>query len=145
MATLFASLRSLVSKVETIPLDIGEPFTPPAPALWAIHAGKSKTTGDKVTIFSLELATASADQIAAARNAIRRLRLIRHPCVVRFIETHETSTHLYLVTEPLTPLWTYLEGPNKNDMAISWGVHQVAVRASSFRAATWCFSAHGLA
>ena len=47
----------------------------------------------------------------------------------------QTEKVIYIATEPVTPLETHLknnEGDTKNELAISWGLHQTAVRHISF-------------
>lgn len=39
-----------------------------------------------------------------ARNALKKLRTIRHPDVIKYVDSVETDTHVYIATEPVRPL-----------------------------------------
>lgn len=94
-------------------------------------------------------------ELDAAKNAIRRLKMLRHPYVLRFIEGGETDDAILFVTEPAIPLSAWLEankpgddgspgpaGTKKADFdsACVWGVYTL-VTALNFLAS--CDLLHG--
>jgi SCY1-like protein 1 len=66
-----------------------------------------------------------------ARNALRKLRSLRHPDVLRFIDGHETDTAIYIITEAVTPLTARIgtEGqqPGQGEEWKVWGLSRIVV------------------
>ena len=63
-----------------------------------------------------------------AKNCLKRIRTLRHPNIVTYVEGLESEKFVYIATEYVTPLSTYLdkiEDIEESSMAISWGLHQV--------------------
>ena len=63
-----------------------------------------------------------------AKNAIKRLRTIRYPNILKFLDTTEHQGTLYLVVEPVEPLsntltlWAQGKGRDASSSAwIAWG------------------------
>ena len=68
-----------------------------------------------------------------AKNALRKLRTIRHPDILKFIDVVETETTIYIVTERVQPLGMVLsiwEGKSAayREEWLIWGLHRIAVR-----------------
>ncbi|ELT98079.1 hypothetical protein CAPTEDRAFT_223847 [Capitella teleta] len=86
-------------------------------SLWSLHEGKHKTTG----------ALVSAD---VAKTSFKKIKTLRHPNILPYIDGLESDKVLYLATEPVQPLETYLknnkDNSQQNELAISWGLHQMA-------------------
>lgn len=58
---------------------------------------------------------------------------MRHPNILTYVDAVESDKFIYLATEPVTPLLTYLENITDNEeteMAVSWGLHQVVAGLS---------------
>jgi len=105
-------------------------------SVWTLHKGKNRTTQEAVSIFSCDAKDgASATQLDVARAAVKRLKTLRHPSVLTFVQSVETDKVVLLATEPVSPLAEHLEqlvdrGP-KRDNYLAWGIFQVC-RALSF-------------
>jgi SCY1-like protein 1 len=97
-------------------------------SLWSMHRGTRKEDGMQVSIFTFEVAK-SRDKAVFAKNAIRRFKTIRHPSIVHYIDSIESDSMLYLITEPVSPLTLSLKDPDANLMA--WGLYKVTVRSQS--------------
>ncbi|XP_053133421.1 N-terminal kinase-like protein isoform X2 [Hemicordylus capensis] len=101
---------------------------------WQLHRGRRKATGEPVSLFTCE-AKAPAEEQALAKAAFKHLKTLRHPNILCYIDGLETEKCLHVVTEPVVPLWTYLEsrsnGRGLSEPEISWGLHQI-VKALSF-------------
>lgn len=71
--------------------------------------------------------------LALAKNSLRKLRTVRHPDVLKFIDVVETETTIYVVTERIQPLgvalaaWEGRAAGSKEEWLI-WGLHRIAVR-----------------
>ncbi|XP_048733634.2 N-terminal kinase-like protein isoform X2 [Ostrea edulis] len=109
--------------------DIGEKITGlENKSIWTLHYGKKKGTGEPVTIFAFDVKTSSESQVQVAKGAFKRIKTLRHPNIVCFLDGVETDKVIYFATEAVVPLENYLNDSNENRnlMAISWGIHQVA-------------------
>ncbi|XP_074132628.1 N-terminal kinase-like protein isoform X4 [Sminthopsis crassicaudata] len=106
-----------------------------APGLWALHRGKKKATGNAVSVFVYEAKPGDEEQTLVAKAAFKRLKTLRHPNILAYLDGLETDKCLHVVTEPVTPLGTYLklkaETGGLSELEISWGLHQI-VKALSF-------------
>ena len=62
---------------------------------------------------------------------MKRLKTLRHPSVLTFVQSVETEKVVLLATEPVSPLAEHLEqlvdrGP-KRDNYLAWGIFQVGI------------------
>ncbi|KAL1501027.1 hypothetical protein ABEB36_006432 [Hypothenemus hampei] len=84
-------------------------------SVWTLHKGKRK----------LEI----------AKSAVKRLKTLRHPSILTYIDSLETEKVLYLVTEYAEPVDCHLQGvpleEAQKDLYVAWGVFQIT-RALSF-------------
>ncbi|XP_074991333.1 N-terminal kinase-like protein isoform X9 [Calonectris borealis] len=134
--------------VRDFPFELGPPDTDPdldpdpdpapaadaAPApLWRLLRGRRKADGAPVSVFAHSLGTGDAAATPLARAALRRLRSLRHPSVLGYLDSLETEQCLYLVTEAVTPLRRHLRlRPPTGDLGeqeVAWGLHQLLLPA----------------
>jgi len=104
--------------------------------VWTLFKGKHKTTGEEVSVFSCDTKTgASTTQLELAKGAIKRLKTLKHPSVLTYIDSVETDQLVLLATEPVEPLILHLDTVTgtgaKRDYYLAWGVFQIC-RALSF-------------
>ncbi|KAK3778636.1 hypothetical protein RRG08_016613 [Elysia crispata] len=103
-------------------------------SIWILHRGKKKSSGDPVSIFEFDIKNASETQIQTAKSSLKRIKTLRHPNILTFLDGIETDKVIYFATEPVVPLETYLQendSDGHNKIAISWGLHQI-VKGLSF-------------
>ncbi|XP_056383050.1 N-terminal kinase-like protein [Hyla sarda] len=105
------------------------------PGGWGIQKGKKKTGGDPVSVFTYEIHPGTEEQTQAAKSALKRIKTLRHPNILAYVDGLETDKCLYIVTEPVTTLGTYIKSRTDtggiSELEISWGLHQI-VKALSF-------------
>ncbi|EKX44850.1 hypothetical protein GUITHDRAFT_163464 [Guillardia theta CCMP2712] len=103
--------------------------------LWKIHEGKLKENGAQVSVFSWEMTANSSDsELAAAKNALRRIKTCRHPHVLQYIDGHDpgdsakAGSKVLIVTEhvKLLDTSTFQEHASQNKEGIVWGLYGVA-------------------
>ncbi|XP_061581572.1 N-terminal kinase-like protein [Cololabis saira] len=103
--------------------------------IWTLHRGKRKTTGEPVSVFVYEMAQGTDQQTQLAKAAFKRMKTLRHPNILAYVDGLETDKSLYLVTEQVTPLAVHLkaqaERGGAGELEGSWGLHQI-VKALSF-------------
>lgn len=97
--------------------------------------GRGQADGVKVSVFVFDVQKqpALAD---VARNTLKRLKTLRHPSLVTYLDGLELPTTFYMVTERVTPLRDALPDIKTNEHHLSWGLCQVLVRPSPSPTAT---------
>lgn len=103
--------------------------------LWTLHKGKKKGSGEDVSVFIFDVKGCTDVQLEVARAAVKRLKTLRHPSILTYIDSTETDKALYLATEYVEPLQVHLavcgyDGQQK-ELYLSWGIFQI-MRALSF-------------
>lgn len=103
--------------------------------IWSLHRGKRKTNGEPVSVFVYEVAQGTELQTQLAKAAFKRMKTLRHPNILAYVDGLETEKSLYLVTEQVMPLAVHLkaqaEKGGSGELEVSWGLHQI-VKALSF-------------
>merc|ERR1712130_510747 len=103
-------------------------------SIWRIHEGKlKKAPHTKATIFVYDVKAGSDVSTEVAKNSLKRIKTLRHPNIVTYIDSVESEKFIYIATEPVTPLLTYLENitdSEETDMAVAWGLHQIVAGLS---------------
>ncbi|XP_076877482.1 N-terminal kinase-like protein [Brachyhypopomus gauderio] len=103
--------------------------------IWTLHRGKRKTTGEPVSVFLYEVSQGTEEQTQLAKAAFKRMKTLRHPNILSYVDGLETEKSLYLVTEPVTPLAAHLKAQAEKgvsgELEVSWGLHQI-VKALCF-------------
>ncbi|XP_061644636.1 N-terminal kinase-like protein [Phyllopteryx taeniolatus] len=98
--------------------------------IWSLHRGKRKSNAEPVSVFVHEVAQGLEQQTQLAKAAFKRMKTLRHPNILAYVDGLETEKSLYLVTEHVTPLAIHLKG-GPSELEVSWGLHQI-VKALSF-------------
>ncbi|KAB2575153.1 hypothetical protein BFW01_g8264 [Lasiodiplodia theobromae] len=94
-------------------------------SIWTLHNGTKREDGSKCSIFSFDVAS-NKSRLPLAKNALRKLRTIRHPGVIKVLDTVETETYIYIATERLVPLSWHTRRKALAEETIKWGLHNVA-------------------
>lgn len=104
-------------------------------SVWSLHKGKRKGSNEEVTVFVFDIKNGSEIQMEIAKAAIKRLKTLRHPSILMYIDSLESDKMLYLVTEYVEPLSQHLENliidGQQRDLYVAWGIFQIT-RALSF-------------
>ncbi|EAT87684.2 hypothetical protein SNOG_05293 [Parastagonospora nodorum SN15] len=94
-------------------------------SIWTLHNGTKREDGSKCSIFAFDI-TANRNRLPLARNALRKLRTLRHPGVVKVLDTVETETYIYIATERLSPLSWHVKRKSLTEETTKWGLHNIA-------------------
>ncbi|QDS76353.1 hypothetical protein FKW77_003079 [Venturia effusa] len=94
-------------------------------SIWTLHNGTKREDGSKCSIFSFDIA-ANKSRLPLARNALRKLRTLRHPGVIKVLDTVETETYIYIATERLVPLTWHVKRRSLAPETIKWGLNSIA-------------------
>ena len=91
--------------------------------LWVLHSGAKRQTKEEVTVFVCDLKIKSPSQIALAKNTIHKLKTLKHPGILRYIDSSETTEYLFLVTEQVLPISIAL---TESSAVVCYGLYTIA-------------------
>ncbi|RVE55334.1 hypothetical protein evm_000232 [Chilo suppressalis] len=118
------------------PFEVGDPVRGLEDrSVWSLHKGKKRGTQDEVSIFLFDVQKNSETLFDIAKAALKKLKTMRHPSLLHYLDSCETEKCLYVATEYVEPLVTHiedmkLEGQQK-ELFLAWGIFQIT-RALSF-------------
>ena len=111
-AKLAGNLTALAGFGSSFPYTLEEAY-PCAWGQWTHYKGVATADGSRVSIFKIQADDPQDRKLVAARNGVKRLKLVRHPNVLQFKDSHEVTergaTVIYLITQPVQPLKAVLE------------------------------------
>ena len=113
-----------------VPVTSGEEFgaSLSGRTVFKLFHGTSKTTNDEVTVFKFEAsASTTPDQQSVAKAEFKRMRVLRHPNVVKYVDGVDNDTTVIIVTEPVTPLLDHVQDKTLSSQGICWGLYQIVV------------------
>ncbi|PIL34056.1 hypothetical protein GSI_03765 [Ganoderma sinense ZZ0214-1] len=101
--------------------------------IWSLYDGTKKDDGSPVSVFEFEANTpAKKNLLPLGKNALRKLRTIRHPDVLKLMEVVETDTTIHIMTERVRPLGPAItewqsKSAQEREAWLVWGLHRVSV------------------
>lgn len=100
-------------------------------SIWSLHKAKRKATNEEVSVFVYDIKNGSDIKLEIAKSAMKRLKTLRHPSILQYLDSAETDKMLYVATEYVQPLGVYLDTLDKestqNDLYLAWGIFQITV------------------
>ncbi|KAF8590947.1 ARM repeat-containing protein [Ramaria rubella] len=140
-----AAASSLLQKSGiTLPFSLGEKVISfEGKSIWTLYDGVKRDDSSSVSVFVFDAGQPNKrSQLPLAKNALRKLRTIRHPDVLKFIDVIETDTTIQLVTERVQPLGTAIRNsPQAKEDWLVWGLHRIATALAFVNDS--CASTHG--
>lgn len=94
-------------------------------SIWTLNNSTKRDDGSKCSVFSFDI-SANKSRLPIARNALRKLRTLRHPGVIKVLDTVETETYIYIATERVTPLSWHIKRKSLSTETIKWGLYSIA-------------------
>lgn len=94
-------------------------------SVFTLYNGTRRDDGSNCSIFSFDI-TSTKGRLPLARNALKKLRTIRHPGVIKVFDTVETETYIYIATERVVPLRWHVKRKSLAPETIKWGLHSIA-------------------
>lgn len=118
--------------------DIGEPIPGlEDKSIWKLHKARRKSSGELFSVFVLDCrnGVGSEAQMELAKASVKRLKTVRHPNILTYVDSLQGDKVIYLVTEYVEPLETRITSSSfsnrKGLLSSAWGIYQLA-RALSF-------------
>ncbi|KAJ5297876.1 hypothetical protein N7508_008125 [Penicillium antarcticum] len=124
MDFLKSAVASAIAKGTGQPFSLGDRVDI-GDSVWALHNGTKRDDGSSCSVFSFDI-NANKSRLPLAKNAARKFRTLRHPGVIKVLDTIETETNLYIVTERVVPLSWPVKRRSLNEETAKWGLYTVA-------------------
>ncbi|EED24003.1 protein kinase family protein [Talaromyces stipitatus ATCC 10500] len=124
MDFLKSAVASAMAKGSSLPFSLGDRVDIDS-SLWTLHNATKRDDGSNCTVFTFDI-NANKSRLSLAKNAMRKFRTLRHPGVLRVIDTIETESHIYIVTERVMPLSWIVKRKSINEETAKWGLYTVA-------------------
>ncbi|KAF8250647.1 ARM repeat-containing protein [Wilcoxina mikolae CBS 423.85] len=130
MEFLKSTLTSALSKGPPFPYTFLDRVSLPgddSSSIFTLHNATKREGGSACSVFSFEVTDATRNRLPLAKNALRKLRTLRHPGVVKVLESVETDSYIYIATERITPLGWHIRRGALQSETVKWGLWGVAI------------------
>ncbi|KAF3760573.1 ARM repeat-containing protein [Cryphonectria parasitica EP155] len=124
MDFLKSAVASAIAKGPAFPYTFGD-IVDVDQSIWTLHNGTRREDGSNCSIFSFDI-NANRSLLPLAKNALKKLRTLRHPGVIKVLDTVETDTYIYIATERLVPLRWHVKRKSLSPETLKWGIYTVA-------------------
>ncbi|KAI3333259.1 armadillo-type protein [Ustulina deusta] len=94
-------------------------------SIWTLYNGTRRADGSDCSIFSFDVA-ANKPRLPLAKNALKKLRTMRHPGVIKVLDAVETDSYIYIATERVVPLRWHVKRKSLSPETIKWGLYSIA-------------------
>ncbi|THH30408.1 hypothetical protein EUX98_g3776 [Antrodiella citrinella] len=144
-----AAVSSLVQKSGlTLPFSLGPKVVYfENKSIWTLYDATKREDGSPVSVFEFDSSLPkNRNCMPIAKNALRKLRTIRHPDVLKFLDAVETDSTICIMTERVRPLAPAIQervsktAQEREDWLL-WGLHRIAVALTFIN--DNCASTHG--
>lgn len=100
-------------------------------SIWSLNKGKCKKTNETCSILMYDIKNGSETKLDIARASLKRLKTLRHPSILNYLDSFENDKFIYVAIESVCPLGIYLEklqneGVQK-EIYLAWGIFQITV------------------
>ncbi|KUM61917.1 hypothetical protein ACN42_g5179 [Penicillium freii] len=127
MDFLKSAIGSAIAKGGGLPFSLGDRVDI-GDSVWALHNGTKRDDGSACSVFAFDV-NANKSRLPLAKNAVRKSRTLRHPGVIKVLDTIETEHNLYIVTERVVPLSWPVKRRSLSEETAKWGLYTVAFTA----------------
>ncbi|QSZ31803.1 hypothetical protein DSL72_001372 [Monilinia vaccinii-corymbosi] len=124
MEFLKSAVASAISKGPPFPYTFGDQVDIDQ-SIWKLYNGTKREDGSNCSIFSFDV-TANKSRLPLAKNAVKKLRTLRHPGVIKVLDTVETDTYIYIATERVVPLRWHIKRKSMSPETLKWGLFSIA-------------------
>ncbi|EEB09418.2 SCY1 protein kinase Ppk3 [Schizosaccharomyces japonicus yFS275] len=119
----FKTATSFIIRASSrFPYDLKDPVSLPGDSIWTLYDAVLRDNGHQCSVFSLDKKKYPQGK-ELADNAISKLKQIRHPHVLKFLNSYEDDNLIYLATEHVRPLLPSLSSYS-TDLKV-WGLWQI--------------------
>ncbi|KAF7321448.1 Protein kinase domain-containing protein [Mycena kentingensis (nom. inval.)] len=110
---------------------IGSTLVSAFEGVWTLYDATKRDDNTPVSVFEYDCTTRRG-MLPLAKNALRKLKTMRHPDLLKLIDCVETETTIQIMTERVRPLQDALQtwasrGSQEREDWLLWGLHRVSV------------------
>ncbi|OKL58970.1 hypothetical protein UA08_05498 [Talaromyces atroroseus] len=124
MDFLKSAVASAMAKGSSLPFSLGDRVDA-NDTLWTLHNATKRDDSTNCSVFTFDI-NANKSRLPLAKNAMRKFRTLRHPGVIKVLDTIETESHIYIVTERVAPLSWAVKRNSVTEETAKWGIYTVA-------------------
>ncbi|PWY67397.1 ARM repeat-containing protein [Aspergillus eucalypticola CBS 122712] len=124
MDFLKSAVASAIAKGSSFPYSLGDRVDL-SDSIWTLHNATKREDGSPCSVFTFDIAS-NKSRLPLAKNAVRKSRTLRHPGVIKVLDTIETEASLYIVTERVVPLSWHVKRRSLSEETSKWGLYTVA-------------------
>ncbi|RYP49066.1 hypothetical protein DL768_005156 [Monosporascus sp. mg162] len=124
MNFLKSAVASAIAQGPPFPYTFGDKVDVDA-SIWTLCNGTRREDGSNCSIFAFD-AVANKSRLPLAKNALKKLRTMRHPGVIKVLDTVETDSYIYIATERVVPLRWNVRRKSLTPETMKWGLCAVA-------------------
>ncbi|KOS20283.1 N-terminal kinase-like protein [Escovopsis weberi] len=124
MEFLKSAVASAISQGPPFPYSFGDKVDVDD-SIWTLYNGTRREDGSNCSIFSFDIPSRK-HLLPLAKNALKKLRTMRHPGVIKVLDTVETDSYIYIATERVVPLRWHVRRKSLSPETIKWGLYSVA-------------------
>ncbi|KAL2133140.1 hypothetical protein VTI74DRAFT_2835 [Chaetomium olivicolor] len=124
MDFLKSAVASAMAKGPPFPYTFGDKVDLD-PSIWTLYNGTKRGDGSNCSIFSFDI-SANRSALPLAKNALKKLRTLRHPGVIKVLDTAESDSYIYIATERVVPLRWHVKRKSLSPETSKWGLYSVA-------------------
>lgn len=95
---------------------------------WALFTGRRKADGAEVSIHKLDKINTLKLKVEAGMHGFQKMKTMRHPYILQYLDGVDLEKELVLVTEPVIPLveWLATLKPEFREEQVAWGLRCLA-------------------
>lgn len=101
-------------------------------SIWTLFRAKKKGFNEPLSIFRFDFKEPNSKQVDRAKQSLKRIKTLRHPSILKYVDSYESEKSICIVTEAVTPLADYLEAASnlftqtQREFSIAYGLQKVA-------------------
>lgn len=101
-------------------------------SIWTLFKAKKKGTSEPLSIFRFDFKEPHNPLIERAKQSLKRIKTLRHPSILKYVDSSESEKSVCIVTEAVTPLVDYLDTASNSftqtqrEFSIAYGLQNVA-------------------
>ncbi|KAL4877153.1 armadillo-type protein, partial [Aspergillus karnatakaensis] len=124
MDFLKSAVASAMARGSSFPYSLGDRVDI-GDSIWTLHNATKLEDSSSCSVFTFEGASKKS-LLPIAKNAVRKSRTLRHPGVIKVLDTIETETSINIVTERVVPLSWHVKRRSVSEETAKWGLYTVA-------------------
>lgn len=101
-------------------------------SIWCLFEAKRRSSQESVSIFRFDIKDQNSSSVDRAKQFLKRIKTLRHPSILKYVDSCETEKSICVVTERVSPLVDYLAKasseftPTQREFSIAYGLLNVA-------------------